>query len=177
MSVIGLDQTAKKHVSDVCKMGQGAECCKYLVMGTKGFECMRVNPANKKVIDSDWEVTPHVSQGDNCKGYLNEKQMKRTGIFSIESLQSTYKSTRDADKSINESLSSTESGDEPVVTENVLSAEEKMMKFYEDKEKRVSQSYQKVFYENPIPPTDYELQRRKNLLREKKYSNYGSGNY
>jgi hypothetical protein len=65
---IGLDKAAQEHVSKVCKIGQGASCCKYLVMG-KAWECMRVDPANKKVIDDNWAIHPHVSQGDNCKGY------------------------------------------------------------------------------------------------------------
>ena len=101
--------------------------------------------------------------------------MKRTGIFSIEALQSTYKSTRDADKSITESYN-TDPEDLPVVTESILSAEEKMIKFYEEREAKVSQSYQKIFYENPTPPTDDEIRRQKNLFRVM-YSNYGSGNY
>jgi hypothetical protein len=52
MSLIGTTkEETKNHVTEVCKIGQGADCCKYLVMGTKGFECMRVDPANKKVVD------------------------------------------------------------------------------------------------------------------------------
>ena len=71
MSVIGIDQDAKKHALDVCKMGKGSACCKYLVAGTKGLES-KVDPADKKVIDDNWAVTPHVAQGDNCKGYKIE---------------------------------------------------------------------------------------------------------
>lgn len=70
MSVIGIDERANKHVNEVCKMGQGASCCKYLVMdGINGWECMRTDPANKKVIDDNWAKHNHVSQGDNCDGY------------------------------------------------------------------------------------------------------------
>ncbi len=69
MSVIGIDEKAKQHVIDVCKMGAGAECCKYLVAGTKGFECMRVSAENKKVIDDNWARNAHVAQADNCNGY------------------------------------------------------------------------------------------------------------
>lgn len=57
-----------QYIKEVCKIGQGAACCKYLVGGKNGFECMRVNPANKFVIDKNWETTEHVAQGDNCEG-------------------------------------------------------------------------------------------------------------
>jgi len=75
MSVIGIDKAANNHVNNICKMGQGADCCKYLVMG-KAWECMRVDLTNKKVIDDNWAVTPHVAQGDNCNGYR-----KPTGVL------------------------------------------------------------------------------------------------
>lgn len=74
MSVIGLDDKAKTYIDKVCKMGYGASCCKYLVMGTKGFECMKTDPKSKKVIDDDWAKTPHVAQSDNCKGFGVEEQ-------------------------------------------------------------------------------------------------------
>lgn len=56
------------YIKTVCKIGQGAECCKYLVAGIKGFECMKVNPAYKATVDANWETTPHVAQGNNCPG-------------------------------------------------------------------------------------------------------------
>lgn len=58
----------KNYLKHVCKIGCGAECCKYLVAGSKGFECMRVEAANKSIIDKNWETVEHVSQGDNCMG-------------------------------------------------------------------------------------------------------------
>ena len=67
--VIGIEKEARAHVENVCKIGQGALCCKYLVIGMKGYECMRVSPENKKVIDDNWKTTAHVAQGDNCAGY------------------------------------------------------------------------------------------------------------
>lgn len=57
-----------EYIKTVCKIGQGAECCKYLVCGANGFECMKFDPENKKVIDINWAKTAHVSQGDNCEG-------------------------------------------------------------------------------------------------------------
>lgn len=57
-----------EHVKNVCKIGQESKCCKYLVAGSQGFECMKLNPANKNVIDTNWAQHPHVAQGDNCEG-------------------------------------------------------------------------------------------------------------
>jgi hypothetical protein len=62
------------YIKDVCKIGQHAACCKYLVIGTEGFECMKVNPANKNIIDRAWEQDEHVAQGDNCEGKENLKE-------------------------------------------------------------------------------------------------------
>jgi len=56
-----------EQIRNICKIGQESNCCKYLVMGSKGFECMKFDPENKKVIDSNWNDTK-VAQGDNCEG-------------------------------------------------------------------------------------------------------------
>lgn len=60
------------HIKEVCKIGQGAECCKYLVVGEEGFQCCKTDPLNKKIIDDNWRNTPHVAQGDNCEGVSDE---------------------------------------------------------------------------------------------------------
>jgi hypothetical protein len=57
-----------ENVLKICKLGQGALCCKYLVMGSEGFECMKIDTENKKVIDENWKTVEHVAQGDNCEG-------------------------------------------------------------------------------------------------------------
>lgn len=59
------------YIRNTCKIGQGTECCKYLVCGAKGFECMRDDPENKKVIDNAWNNSK-IAQGDNCKGYIHQ---------------------------------------------------------------------------------------------------------
>jgi hypothetical protein len=53
-------------IKNTCKIGQGEKCCKYLVVGTGGFECMKLH--NKEFIDRQWAKTQHVAQGDNCEG-------------------------------------------------------------------------------------------------------------
>lgn len=57
-----------KIVIYTCKIGQGSECCKYLMCGSKGFECMKLDINNKKMVDEHWLSNPHVAQGDNCEG-------------------------------------------------------------------------------------------------------------
>lgn len=54
-----------KHIKDVCKIGQGSECCKYLLMGSKGFECGKIT--SKELIDRVWNSSK-TAQGDNCEG-------------------------------------------------------------------------------------------------------------
>jgi len=63
------------HIKNVCKIGQGAECCKYLTMSVNGWGCERVNPRNKEVIDQKWATEEHVAQGDNCEGQLKLNDM------------------------------------------------------------------------------------------------------
>lgn len=59
-----------EHIEKVCKIGQGADCCKYLLF-SKVFECAKVNKNDKEVIDENWKTTKHVAQGDNCEGKEN----------------------------------------------------------------------------------------------------------
>lgn len=56
------------NIKNVCKIGQGAACCKYLVVGHDGFECMKIDLKSKNVIDINWQQNEHVAQGDNCDG-------------------------------------------------------------------------------------------------------------
>ena len=55
-----------------CKMGKGNECCRYLVMGTEGFECAK-DSSLAPTLDSRVANGHFVSQGDNCDGYQVEK--------------------------------------------------------------------------------------------------------
>lgn len=68
----------REFIVDVCKVGQGAACCKYLLAGTKGLECGKLTEW-KKIVDDNWKVTPHVAQGDNCQGI--------NGVLTIENIK------------------------------------------------------------------------------------------
>ena len=62
------------QIKNVCKIGQGAACCKYLVVGANGFECMKVDRMARAMIDKNWEQIKHIAQGDNCDG---KKDLKK----------------------------------------------------------------------------------------------------
>lgn len=49
-----------------CKIGQMADCCKYLMMGPDGFECAKTNPTIKAAIDRRTDMH---AKGDNCPGF------------------------------------------------------------------------------------------------------------
>ena len=64
----------EKHWTEVCKLGKGAECCKYLVAGASGLECIKETPQYKRILDENWGKHLHTSQGDNCEGYFEYKK-------------------------------------------------------------------------------------------------------
>jgi hypothetical protein len=58
----------KEYIETTCKIGQGAQCCKYLLVCSNGFECAKVDSAFKEVVDRVWATAHRVPQGDNCRG-------------------------------------------------------------------------------------------------------------
>ena len=56
-------------VHNVCKVGQGAECCRYLACSVSGFECLK-NTDLKKTIDQKIEtnMAEMVATAINCEG-------------------------------------------------------------------------------------------------------------
>ena len=62
---------SKEHIVNVCKIGQGKDCCRYLLCGAIGFECGKLGPL-KGVLDSK---APYMSaQSDNCEGVKNDEE-------------------------------------------------------------------------------------------------------
>lgn len=62
------DGKLNDHVKDVCKIGQGNACCRYLVMGGGGFECAK-HSSLRNVLDERVKSKTINAQGDNCPGY------------------------------------------------------------------------------------------------------------
>jgi hypothetical protein len=56
-----------EHIKDVCKIGQGHNCCRYLMMGAGGFECAK-HGTLQALLDSRVEMETIVARGDNCEG-------------------------------------------------------------------------------------------------------------
>ena len=57
----------KDKWKNVCKMGQGNECCRYLAVGSSGIECLKLTP-HKSFLDWRVENNSIIAQGDNCEG-------------------------------------------------------------------------------------------------------------
>ena len=56
-----------ENINNVCKIGQGNLCCRYLVVGNKGFECAK-NTSLKEALDYRVYKQTIIAQGDNCEG-------------------------------------------------------------------------------------------------------------
>jgi hypothetical protein len=57
----------RDEVLNVCKMGQGEACCRYLVCGSKGFECAK-HGEFMDYLDGRVKAGTMVARGDNCEG-------------------------------------------------------------------------------------------------------------
>lgn len=56
----------KPYLDDVCRIGQGAACCRYLVVHPyNGFQCAKLTTL-RSVIDA--RVGRMAAQSDNCDG-------------------------------------------------------------------------------------------------------------
>lgn len=67
-----------KHILNVCKIGQGKECCRYLVAGSKGLECGKLDATLRRVIDQ--RVHNMTAQADNCEGKTIEQLNDETKV-------------------------------------------------------------------------------------------------
>jgi len=54
-------------VFSTCKPGKGAETCRYLAMGSEGFECLKKTDL-KWNLDARVAADNIVARGDNCEG-------------------------------------------------------------------------------------------------------------
>jgi hypothetical protein len=57
-------------IDDVCKIGQGAACCRYLAVGAEGWRCLKIRPDMKAMIDA--RADRMNAKGDNCEGRSGE---------------------------------------------------------------------------------------------------------
>ena len=57
----------KKRAIEICKMGRGSECCRYMAVGINGFTCLKLTNL-KDVLDKRVELNTITAKGDNCDG-------------------------------------------------------------------------------------------------------------
>ena len=55
------------HLKSVCRFGT-KECCAYLSLGGDGWQCLRVQPSLKKIIDDRLKEGSMNAVCDNCDG-------------------------------------------------------------------------------------------------------------
>lgn len=60
------------YAKTVCKIGQGAECCRYITMAPTGWSCEK-HGSLKAYIDFRVLRDAMVSKGDNCEGKDSRK--------------------------------------------------------------------------------------------------------
>lgn len=58
---------SRDWLRDVCKIGKGASCCRYVAVGEQGFRCLKgtrlQSLLDKKAVDKEI-----VAQSNNCAG-------------------------------------------------------------------------------------------------------------
>lgn len=54
----------------VCKMGQGHDCCRYIVMGPDGFSCVK-KTTMRYTLDARGDAM--TARADNCDGLPKEQ--------------------------------------------------------------------------------------------------------
>jgi len=58
----------RDHLKTICKIGQGAACCRYIVGGHEGITCAK-NEDIGRLLDRRVALKLMKAQGDNCPGY------------------------------------------------------------------------------------------------------------
>lgn len=63
------------YIKNTCKIGQGADCCRFILVSRKGFECGKFGSA-KGELDRKVAMGLFTAKGDNCDGYTEEESIK-----------------------------------------------------------------------------------------------------
>ena len=64
----GIGFFTSSHVEEICKVGQGAACCRFLVGGAEGLRCAKLYPELAEQIERRHAVGAMIARGDNCPG-------------------------------------------------------------------------------------------------------------
>jgi hypothetical protein len=57
----------KERLREICKLGQGADCCRYITAGPDGIRCQKFTSVGRYIDARVLEGT-FVARGDNCPG-------------------------------------------------------------------------------------------------------------
>lgn len=61
------DYPDTEYVKNICKVGQGRDCCRYLTMHPDGWSCEK-NGTLRKYLDHRVNAEAMTARGDNCQG-------------------------------------------------------------------------------------------------------------
>ena len=57
-------------IRTVCKIGQGAACCRYLTIGGNGWSCEKLTAMGRAIDEPDSRARM-TAQSDNCEGRMS----------------------------------------------------------------------------------------------------------
>lgn len=63
----------EQYVRETCKIGKGADCCRYLTMSASGWACEKGSPL-QRVINGRVSAGEFTARGDNCAGDFGARQ-------------------------------------------------------------------------------------------------------
>jgi hypothetical protein len=73
------------YLSETCKVGHGAACCRYVTMGADGWYCAKVDPALRPAIDL--RAATMTAKGDNCPGVTNLNELANGAVSDLKDAQ------------------------------------------------------------------------------------------
>lgn len=56
-----------EKLKEICKIGLGKDCCRYLIMSADGFQCAKFTSLRTVLDFKVWNKQME-AQGDNCEG-------------------------------------------------------------------------------------------------------------
>lgn len=62
-------------VREICRMGAGSRCCRYLSGDGAGFHCLKLDRALSMIIDARVARGATHASGDNCEGKPMEENL------------------------------------------------------------------------------------------------------
>ena len=64
-----------RHVETVCRIGKGADTCRYLTADERGLRCAKLHADAKVVLDHRVARQKMKARADNCDGFPREVKL------------------------------------------------------------------------------------------------------